>query len=509
MGTVRFDREETARQSRAGTSLVGWSRPVGGGRRAVGRVTVALSLLLVACGTRLPEADIAAASGAGGGPVAGLSDDAPGGSEAEVAAGGATAGGDASDVPGVSAGTDASGAASATSAGPQEGGGEDAAGSSGREDASSRDGDGDGGSGAPVVIGNVGTYSGVMGTVLEPGRIMAQVWAAHVNGAGGLGGHPVELITADDRGDPSRAQALVRQMVEEDGAIAFVGNLTPYSASSYATYLESRGVPAVGGDNWQRAWYENPLMFPHSTHIPSLLAVRSHLNVRQGSRRLGVVFCAEAEVCRDFENAFAPAAKRGGGQPVFKAEASLAQPNFTAECLSARNSDVEALMMAMPADAIQRIMRDCAAQNFRPAYSACAICIPQPDSFADDPNAEGFVVESAVFPWTSTQAAAGEFAKAAATHAPGLQMSGATAQVWAAGALLEAAVEHVNPEGSLTAADVVRGLHALPDGFTVGGLTVPLTFVEGGPHRIADCAFWATVEDGTWVAPDGLEPACV
>lgn len=496
----------------AGRTNLGWDGTKVG--------VVVVCLLLAACGTRLSEEQLAATAGGaeatpeGVAAVTGGTERMTGG-EAPLASDGTGElslgeAGAPSQVGTSGAVEQPSRSADVTSPGDSVGTEQETDAAASTSEGANGEQGAEGAAKAPVVLGNVGTYSGVMGTVLEPGRVMAQVWAAHVNATGGLDGHPVELVIGDDRGDPSRAQALVRQMVEESGAIAFVGNLTPYSTSSYAGYLESVGVPAIGGDNWQRAWYESPMMFPHSTDIPSLIATRARLNVEQGKQRLGLVFCAEAEICRDIDQSFEDAARRGGGQAVFDAEASLAQPNFTAECLSARNSNVEALLMAMPADAIHRVMRDCAAQDFRPAYSACAICIPQPDTFAQDPNAEGFIVESAVFPWLlAGDGATGEFANAAAEYAPGLEMSGATAQVWAAGKLVEAAVEHADADGNLTSDALLRGLYALPEGFTVGGLTVPLTFGESGPHVIADCSFWATLQDGKWIAPDGLEPTCV
>ena len=52
---------------------------------------------------------------------------------------------------------------------------------------------------------------------------MAQVVARYVNDNGGLNGHPVRVIVADDGGDPARALSLVRDLVENQSAVAFMG----------------------------------------------------------------------------------------------------------------------------------------------------------------------------------------------------------------------------------------------------------------------------------------------
>jgi branched-chain amino acid transport system substrate-binding protein len=41
-----------------------------------------------------------------------------------------------------------------------------------------------------------------------------QVWTASINARGGLNGHRVRLIVADDGGDPARSKALVQDAVE-------------------------------------------------------------------------------------------------------------------------------------------------------------------------------------------------------------------------------------------------------------------------------------------------------
>jgi branched-chain amino acid transport system substrate-binding protein len=89
-----------------------------------------------------------------------------------------------------------------------------------------------------ITIGNVGDYSGIVGSVLKEGGPMAQVVGRHINDNGGLNGHPVKVLVADAAGDPSRGLSIVRDMVENKGAIAFMGNVWVLSASGARAYLE-------------------------------------------------------------------------------------------------------------------------------------------------------------------------------------------------------------------------------------------------------------------------------
>jgi branched-chain amino acid transport system substrate-binding protein len=75
---------------------------------------------------------------------------------------------------------------------------------------------------APIVLGSVGQQSGIFGSIVAGGGQAVQAWAAWVNASGGIHCHPVKYYLADDGGDPSRQQALVQQMVEQDHVVAFL-----------------------------------------------------------------------------------------------------------------------------------------------------------------------------------------------------------------------------------------------------------------------------------------------
>ena len=54
----------------------------------------------------------------------------------------------------------------------------------------------------------------------------------------GIAGHPVQLIVADDGGDPAKHRSLVQQFVEQRGVVAFLHTTAALSGQSAVTYLE-------------------------------------------------------------------------------------------------------------------------------------------------------------------------------------------------------------------------------------------------------------------------------
>ena len=55
-------------------------------------------------------------------------------------------------------------------------------------------------------------------------REALRVWVKWTNAQGGVSGHPVSAIFADDGGDPARHRAAVQKMVEQDKVVAFVAD---------------------------------------------------------------------------------------------------------------------------------------------------------------------------------------------------------------------------------------------------------------------------------------------
>lgn len=360
--------------------------------------------------------------------------------------------------------------------------------------------------GSTITLGHIGTYSGIIGGILQGGDAAIQVWASWVNDNGGLNGHRVEVITADDQGDPARYQQLARDMVENRGVIAFVGNNQPLSASGARNYVEQQGIPLVGGDGASDVWFESPMYFGNTAPYSVLSQGAAAAAVAEGNTRIASAYCGEAPACAEFDAGLAEGAADGGYQIVYRAEVSLAQPDYTAECIQARDRGATAFLLAVESSSISRFARSCSQQGYNPLYLTAGLATT--NSLAEDPNVDGLIAPLATFPWVTTDTPAAQiYADALATYAPGLESSGATTGSWASGMLLRAASSNF-PEGDVTSEDVLAGLWALREN-NLDGLTVPLTYQEGQPASRPQCFFLSRISGGSWVAPQGSQVSCI
>ena len=80
----------------------------------------------------------------------------------------------------------------------------------------------------PVRIGLAGPFSDAVG---GPMLKAAELAVEEINGSGGLGGRPIQLIARDDRGDPDSAVSVAAELVAE-GVVAVIGHV--YSGTTLA-----------------------------------------------------------------------------------------------------------------------------------------------------------------------------------------------------------------------------------------------------------------------------------
>jgi branched-chain amino acid transport system substrate-binding protein len=71
----------------------------------------------------------------------------------------------------------------------------------------------------------------------------AQAFLRHASAGRGAGGRAVEYRLLDDGGDPARALAATRSLVEREGAFALFGTVGTASALAVRPYLTAAGVP--------------------------------------------------------------------------------------------------------------------------------------------------------------------------------------------------------------------------------------------------------------------------
>lgn len=359
--------------------------------------------------------------------------------------------------------------------------------------------------GKPILLGNVGTYSGPVGNSVGAVREGILSWAKHVNATGGINGRPVEVLVANDENDPSKALFYVKDMVERKHIDAFIAMFVVQNTAAVRSYIEKSGVPVVGGDLIDPAWVDSPNFFPQGASFPTIAASLAKLAAAGGKKRIGILYCTETPLCSIGTKYIESAAPRYGAQVVYKSSMTLSSPDYSAQCLGAQNAKVDFLVIGADPPTVNRIGRDCTRQRFTPQYGLPSIAVT--NALEHQPELEGLVSGQGWFPWMARGTAAlSVFHKALATYAPGTVLSGGAAGAWVSGQLFVAGSQRV--KGTLTSVSLMTALNSIR-GDTLGGLTVPLTFRAGAPHPQPSCYFPVKIVKGVFTAPRGITSECL
>ena len=97
----------------------------------------------------------------------------------------------------------------------------------------------------------------------------------------------------------------------------------------------------------------------------------------KGYTKMGVVYCVEDPTC---SNGIQSLIQPGGGSQagvttVYSSSISITQPDFTAQCLDAKQAGATFIYFAGDGDSLMRMANDCAAQGYKPLYVGDSIAI--------------------------------------------------------------------------------------------------------------------------------------
>lgn len=454
-------------------------------------VVIALTLVAFAsgCGSGVGRSRLQAANNG----VLGVRGSGAGDSASSVEAASATAQG--------SAGSSGGASASGGSAGPNASG---SASGSGRGGSATAGAASAGGRKSEIVLGVIGTATGPIGAQLADVPVAVRAWVADVNARGGLNGHPVRVVVGDDGGDPAKAAALARRMIDQDHVFAFYGLYGATTEQSIAPIVEQGKIPVVGGVQAPIA-DTSPMFFnPESGSDGTYRGLLMSLTTQSQARKLAIIYCRESDSCTkgaDIVDKYAP---KVGVQVVYKTQASLAQPDYTAEVIQARSSGADALLAVIDYASAVRVIKAAHRQNWNPVFVQSASAYTPAYVSGGGADVDGTLAVSSVVPYGISPLMQG-YRDAVARYVPGGALGDFGAAVWVAGKMWE----HIAPSlgDSPTRQGVLDALYGFR-GETLGGLTAPLTFAPGPHGDVNLCTVPIRLEGTRWVNPTNDRYVC-
>jgi branched-chain amino acid transport system substrate-binding protein len=358
----------------------------------------------------------------------------------------------------------------------------------------------------PIVLGDICSCTGPEASSIAQTSPTIQAWASWENAHGGIDGHKVEVIVKDDGYNPGTALSDATQLVSSDHVVAIFDNSDV--DTSWESYIQQQKIPGIGGLD-TAAGYTNPDFFPPGGTYQYETTVGVQTTKQAGIKKEADLYCVEVAICAQSSSQLKTALSKVGLQLVYSAGIGFAAPNYTAQCLAAKQSGATGMTVADASAIVAKVASDCAAQGYEPTQFSADGSVSS--SWLTTPGMEGNIDSEPDVPWFVHDSATKTFYAALDKYAPSVPTSPNFGEIalstWAAGIEVQEAIQAGNVTATPTAAEVTNGLYHLPAGTTLGGLAPPIHFVAG---KIASnpCDYIMGIKNQKFVQLDGGKLVC-
>jgi len=186
-----------------------------------------------------------------------------------------------------------------------------------------------------------------------------QAYFANVNRQGGINGCKVSFTYLDDAGlDQQKAAADARELVQEDGVFALVGNVQPVTTAATANYFISQGVPVVGIEGVGINEYNNPVEYSFAESPPGFgisTANFAHAKFAQPGKPLRLaIFYLDFDFGHASYDAFAKQVQANGDQVVSSFAENISSQSYGTDTLTVAQSNPDVVINIMDANSVVR-----------------------------------------------------------------------------------------------------------------------------------------------------------
>jgi branched-chain amino acid transport system substrate-binding protein len=360
---------------------------------------------------------------------------------------------------------------------------------------------------------NVGIVCGCSGPLASSTKSTPPAYKSYinlVNSQGGINGHKINVIVKDDESNPGLGLSEAKSLVEDDHVVALVDATDTETA--WGSYAQQQKVPVIGGFNLSALDITNPDFFSTGTTEDVFTLAQVEAAQKVHAKNIAEFYCAEDPLCAEIVPFLKGTAKAKGENVVDVAEISATLPNYTAQCVSAKQAGADFVSIGSAVTTVEKFAADCAQQGYFPWYEIADGGVSK--SFVNSPGldtkAVGFQTGVPFFVTNTpaTKKMNAEFKK----YAPGMtsdsnynqnHVSMYTSAILFADALKAGTKGHSGP---VTTQEMYNGLYSL-HGDTLEGLAPPLTFKANQPNPV-DCWYWIGIAHHKFTTPFGLKPHC-
>ena len=368
--------------------------------------------------------------------------------------------------------------------------------------------------GSTIVFGSIETQTSPTGGKITTTGDTLNAWVKWTNAHGGIAGHPVKVIVKDDKADPAQASAALKELVEQDHAVAIVGQNAPATADTWKTYVEQQQVPVLGGAEYSTIWFTSPMYYPVSGTFVTTIYAQAFAAKDAGKKKYASILCANLSVCQGAAQVVKQQVEGLGMQFVYSGFADQNAASYTPQCLAAKDAGADVLSPQGVNQA--NVVRDCSRQNYNPTYISTNFSYTL-QQIKNTPAFEGNIGPTpSISPYESfavTKDRDAAIKKYAPQYSKGGKLYTTTGLLplsdsWEAAEAFKLAVERsgVAANATVTNTDIIKGL-ATFNQETLNGSNPPLSYGDGTKANAqVKCFYLYKIKNGNYVSNTKKDP---
>ena len=350
-----------------------------------------------------------------------------------------------------------------------------------------------GASGGVITVGGIYDETGPFDATVE--RDTVKSYFDTVNATGGVNGYKFSLVDCDSAYDPTVAHQCSQRLVSQN-VLAVVGPLSVSGEQPEAQYLNSQGIPIVGGLGVPSE-FSVPLSYPVTADITvGGTALGSHAK-DLGLKAPGIVLI-NVNFIKPAEQSLLAALHSHGITQKSVDEVDATKPDYTDLAIKLRSEGVDSVIALLDPFSYARLYQAFDRQSFHPkflgygldkksaeaqygsaVYNAESVTpVLEPDNHMSAPEMAAYY--GAVKRYYPNQVAS-------------LDVYSETD--WVGTKLFVEAIRRLGTT-PVTRKSLVDSLNAIRNFDT--GLTVPLSYSPGASHEANRCFQWIRNQSGTW-----------
>src|ERR1700744_6450071 len=289
-------------------------------------------------------------------------------------------------------------------------------------------------SAAPIVIGGIGSLTGVASRATAAAKVLTQDWVSMTNASGGINGHPIQAIYLDDLNTPSTALTNAQQLVNQDHVKAIL-DLSDDQEATWAKVVDDAKVPVIGQAE-SPTFGTAPNFYSVGTTVEPLIWGELKAASLAKVTKVGAMYCAEIASCSETVPLITSVGKPLNISLAYSAKVSSSAASYTAQCLGAKGAGANGATVVAAGKTALNVAASCATQGYKPVWVTTAGEMTTP--WLQQSAVNGAIVDVQDAPWFDDSIPATKAMQTAISkYSPSVTSSqafGATASIgWAAG----------------------------------------------------------------------------